>query len=218
MTFNTALAVKVLAHIEDLNEYDTNHRHDQALWSTVSLPRKTFEKVFDKETGALAGYGSCGTAGCFAGWTMHLEGIALHYHVTEAPGFARLLGYSKSDVLLFADEAMDGRSVSVAACEALGVHIPVIDPECYHEYEDYGRDTDCSCELNQPHWNYEESIPDLFNGGNTLSQIYEYVAVYAALTLGELHNMVADEREKYVFDPEQWSFVEKEQVIEPAQI
>ena len=209
MTFNTALAVKVLAHIEDLNDSDTRIEHNQTVWSQVSVPSQIYDAIYDKKTGKLAGYGSCGTAGCFAGWTTHLDGLSIRYYPVErGPAFLQgLLAKPAQDILLIADEVEDGRSISRAACDALGIHVPEVTFDCYHE--EYDSTEDCRCELSESGWDYDENMPLMFNAGNDMDMLYGYVAEYSGRKVQEIRDMVAEEREKFVFDIEQWSLVEK---------
>lgn len=219
MTFNTPLAVRVLAHIEELNDNNDELQHKQAMWGLVVGEAEKLDRIYDNKTGELIGLGSCSTAMCFAGWTNTLEGVKLHWE--EADFMDRVfvgdqLGPVPEDgKILIANYTMEDELVSDKACQLLGIERPKrcanngrYNEECDLDEDEYWEDGTrfygCSCEgafdAEASHWNFEDNFPKLFNAENTLADLYAMVAAYADLEVDELKAMVEDERERFNFD------------------
>lgn len=169
MTFNIDLAVRVLARIEESLLPDTpawEVAWNQTTWGRMYsdvLPITQGDLLYDEGTGTYVGWGTCGTAMCFAGHALTEEKVKMVW--TPAGGSTEF----------FADRCVDGDLVSDRACALLGIDPPA---------DRYERDEEAEGE--DEHWDYSEDFPMLFNGGNDLDHIYAEVSHYSGEPVGVL--------------------------------
>ena len=222
MAFNTPLAVKVLAHIEELNDNDDELQHRQVMWGVVVAEAEKMDRIYDEETGELVGLGSCQTAMCFGGWTCTLEGVKLVWEEIDdgsSSNVGDMMGATEVDRVLVANETTENELISDAACRLLGIKVPkecsfdTAMEDCAQNYEEqfYGGEmvVECGCDPYDPNWNYDEDFPHLFDADNDLGDLYAYVADYAEITVDELMDLVTEERERYAFDDRLFSSAAK---------
>lgn len=76
-TPNKELIIKVLAHIEDLNESDLKAEHDQDQWGLSFFRGGDWDRVFTPEGEFRAEI--CDTVHCAAGWACVIEGVKLQW-------------------------------------------------------------------------------------------------------------------------------------------
>jgi len=135
--FNYDLAVRTLARVEIAR---IDGRWKQQTWA-----QKT----------------DCGTAFCFAGWALDLEGRRFKW-------FERTLGHVTSS------ELEDGTPVDKAACDVLG-----IDYTAYLAYDEDGDEVCTEEALADERWDTDERMPALFLGMNDINDLYHQVYLWA---------------------------------------
>lgn len=191
--FNTAKAVEVLAHIEDVRETNDKISHSQRNWGSASVSTEDLDKVYDSKTQKLIGYGSCNTSHCFAGWTAQLSGEKLIWNIVDR-------GMPSSFVELSAEFVEGGNTISSSAIKHLGIPVPgstCEHPECRDLVSSYEVETVKRLRELHPEWDFDEDWPELFSPRLSLPSMYRIIAHYADLTVEELHDLVDAEREKW---------------------
>jgi hypothetical protein len=118
--FNLDLAVSVLTHIELTREGRAGGEWAQDSWGVIyDLNSVDGDVLVDEETNTVIGYGTCGTAMCFAGWALTLSRVKMLWEAggpqswiatrtadgDEIPDrAARLLGINREDHDLWDDD------------------------------------------------------------------------------------------------------------------
>lgn len=182
MTFNTELAVRVLANIEEGEEVRVDQRTmigwDQSHWgfiSSVGAVRAAMESGEDlvwDEKGNLVGTGTCGTAMCFAGWALSLSGVKMKWDATDS---------NPETTSFVAQYTADGKSVEAEAGDLLGMN-----EEMFH-----GDNLPSGVAGDMDY-----SYTPLFHEGNDLNQLYVLVAHYSGMSESELRTLVQDHRQE----------------------
>lgn len=178
--FNTPLAIKVLANIEESQREpdEVVATWGQRSWGRFILPdslrnrfggvpselgREHLDALYDDQTGLPIGQGSCGTAMCFAGWALSVQRVRM---------FWEFMGEGQYDAQRVANEdgTRSDQRVSDAAAEMLGI------------------------EKDSADWPPYDPFPLLFNADNTLDDLYRLVARMAGMTEDTLRVEVEAER------------------------
>lgn len=158
--FNLDLAVKVLAQIER-----TSAAHDQQTWGRGSRS-EILDAIVDAASGELIGYGTCGTAQCYAGWALT---------ITDTP--MRWLPGLSSEWRAYT--AADGTEVSATAMRLLGLDANELCPEWTEEDD---------CERENCAWSHGAGYPQMFETYLTLDDLYEWVSRFSRLSVEEVRN------------------------------
>lgn len=177
--FNTPLAIKVLANIEEsIREPDeTVATWGQGAWGRLTLPESLIrlfggaprkiegqhlDTLYDDDTGLPIGRGSCGTAMCFAGWALSVERVKMLWERYSEDTYDAQYTLS--------EHGGRGPRVSDRAAEMLGI------------------------EQGSPYWDINDPFPTLFRESNSLDTLYDLVAEMAGMTEDVLRAEVEAER------------------------
>ena len=211
--FNTDLAVRVLADIEEAKIIGAGaHRQESWGLATEQVVSRLTTTTLTNGTDSLDvfvgnGSGDCGTAQCFAGWTMVETDQKLVYikstkRDAEGDDLVDTFGYHVGGV--WNEETQEKGlldSVSEVATELIFGRTP----DCGH-YNEAGYATMShrllGCPIQKDHpdgfwYDFQNDMPNLFRPDNTLDQIYEMVAAYADISVMELKLRVADQQAKF---------------------
>lgn len=172
-TFNTDLAVEVLANIEATKQYEDvcPIGHNQSQWGLI--PRNStyeghvdvpdLDVLYDQESGLPIGLGTCGTAMCFAGWALSVSGVRMKWT------------YDPDNDAYVANLAATGETVEATGADLLGLYCTCDD-----------RSGDCV-------WSHNYAdMPRLFMPGLSLDAIYRLVADYSDIDEPVLRVMVKE--------------------------
>jgi hypothetical protein len=180
VTFNTDLAVEVLARIKIAQqakeaEAELKGLPDwrQSVWGEFDPDTlgPNDDLLFDEENNRFVGVGTCGTAMCAAGHALTATGI-------------RMLWVPEGDGMYGTEFTEDGRRVPMAAVQALGIPVPDgVDP-------DTGAVTDEEAWGEDDHWDYEGRWPLMFDGSNEYEDVLTEVCYYSGLTEDEVERRV----------------------------
>lgn len=181
--FNTPLAVKVLASIEESLAWDDwkGPTWNQSRWGVIYNEDRIPEEASEDGRGTrlldaivdvddnLVGWGTCGTAMCFAGWALSHEKVKISWVQFDRSG------------QFHGDMTSDGEEVPEVAMERLGISRPTCDDGegCY-----CGECGDCAL------WDHSDGMPRLFSARNTLADIYSIISDHSGLSETELREMV----------------------------